>query len=222
VDIVVTNPSGESARAQTGYTYVDMPSAVFTDPISGARTTDVREADGQIVRFVDGHLIWTTGGKVFPGYVVTRGFDGAALIPAAALCKCELEVRFGLDAGERRAYLTADYGHDNPGTLVDLEVTEGALVATRSAVYPPGLHTLFGVATEMTPAGPMPIEGANVYLSFGSGGRATITDRNGLYEIRGLQERAMQLSTAKDGFAKVEATLSLTSSTQFDLQLVRR
>jgi hypothetical protein len=28
---------------------------------------------------------------------------------------CGFEVRFGSENGERRAYLTIDYGHDNPG-----------------------------------------------------------------------------------------------------------
>ena len=44
--------------------------------------------------------------------------------------------RFGTKDGERRAYLTADYGHENPGTLVDVDVVGGALFVKRLSVFP--------------------------------------------------------------------------------------
>ena len=51
---------------------------------------------------------------------------------------CAFIVRFGIKDGKRRAYLTVDYHDDNPGTLVDVEVANGALVVTQTELYPPG------------------------------------------------------------------------------------
>ena len=45
---------------------------------------------------------------------------------------CAFVVRFGIKDGKRRAYVTVDYGHDNPGTLVDVEVANAALVVTQT------------------------------------------------------------------------------------------
>ena len=87
-------------------------------------------------------------GEHLPGYVVRGTF-----ILAEASCQCWLAVRFGTRNGERRAYLTADYGHDNPGTVVDLEIAGGALVVRRTDVFVPGTHTLSGVVTEQTQSG---------------------------------------------------------------------
>ena len=68
--------------------------------------------------------------------------DGVAIywIGGGAVCQegCAFEVRFGDEGRRARAYLTADYGHDNPGTLVDVEVSQGALVVNRTLVFPPG------------------------------------------------------------------------------------
>ena len=61
----------------------------------------------------------------------------ASTLPAGHVCECEFEVRFGTENGERRAYLTADWGHDNPGTVVDLAVTGGTLVVRRDRTVSP-------------------------------------------------------------------------------------
>ena len=84
---------------------------VFTEAASGFSTSDVRDAQEQIVQFnTAGELIWGADGTRFAGYSV-----GGTFINADTLCKCRFEVRFGTNDGERRAYLTADYGHENPG-----------------------------------------------------------------------------------------------------------
>lgn len=91
-----------------------------------------------------------------------RYVDGN-FIPAEASCKCTLVVYFGTRNGERRAYLTADYIHDNPGTVVDLEIASGVLVVNRTNVFPPGTYTLSGVVTELTLKGQAPVEDAGVW-----------------------------------------------------------
>src|SRR6202043_3140072 len=94
---------------------------VFTEQASGFSTSDLRDAHEQIVQFnAANELIWTADGTHLPGYPV----QGNA-ISAEASCKCSLVVHFGTSNGERRAYLTADYIHDNPGTLVDLAIAGG-------------------------------------------------------------------------------------------------
>ena len=66
--------------------------------------------------------------------------DGRLIFIEGKICPeaCAFEVRFGTRDGERRAYLTVDYVHWNPGTLVDVEVAGGALVVTETDEYPPG------------------------------------------------------------------------------------
>jgi hypothetical protein len=80
--------------------------------------------------------IWTADGTRLPGYRLEHGYQGASFITGKICAEgCAFEVRFGTRNGERRAYLTADYGHDNPGTLVDVEVSGGALVVTRTSLF---------------------------------------------------------------------------------------
>src|SRR5206468_2049436 len=92
-----------------------------------------------------------------PGYLSSRD------LAAEPSCQCWLIVRFGSSNGERRAYLTADYIHFNPRTLVALDIAADALVVSRTAVFVPGTYTLSGFVTETTDAGERPIENAGVY-----------------------------------------------------------
>ena len=142
---------------------------VFVDAASGFSTSDVRDAQEQIVQFnTAGELIWTADGTRFAGYSV-----GGIFINADRLCQCRFEVRFGTNGGERRAYLTADYGHENPGTLVDLDVVSGALVAGRSSVGPAGSYTLSGIVTAVTVSGLTPdAEASGSPAIIRAGGRA--------------------------------------------------
>jgi hypothetical protein len=92
---------------------------VFTDPTSRLSTSDMRDADEQIVRFnTAGELIWAADESRHPGYPV-RG---------AVIRDGSLEVRFGTKDGERRAYVvfSTDYYHyPPPPTVVDFEVIDG-------------------------------------------------------------------------------------------------
>ena len=68
---------------------------VFTDVASGFSTSDVRDAQDQIVQFsTAGELIWTPDGTSFSGYA-----GSGAFVNAEALCKCWFEVRFGVRDG---------------------------------------------------------------------------------------------------------------------------
>jgi hypothetical protein len=190
---------------------------VFTDAATGFSTTDVRDAQDQVVQFTsDGVLVWTPGNIGLPGY------PGQGLtVIADAVCRCWFEVRFGTKDGERRAYLTADYGHDNPGSIVDLEVVGGALVVTRTQVFPPGTFTLFGVVTE-APAGVVGVEGVLIQRGYETGWLSAVTDSHGFYEIRGLYTRTDEIHASKHGYEAVKQTLAIDGDTRLDFQLVRR
>ena len=90
--------------------------AVFTDPISGFSTSDVRDVQGQIVRFnTADELIWTADGTRFPEFIVDGNF-----IAYHHKADKFFQVRFGTKDGERRAYLSGLRG--TPATILDLSV----------------------------------------------------------------------------------------------------
>jgi hypothetical protein len=189
---------------------------LFTEPSTGFSTTDARDAQDEIVQFsTKGELIWTADGTTLPGYPAQD-----VLIPCTP-CEGWLEVRFGTKDGERRAYLTVDYGHDNPGTVVDLEMIAGALVVRRTAIYPPGTYTLSGTVTEVTNGAVIPVADAGVYRSYGSGWQAATTDATGFYEIRGLYDRTDAVAVSKEGYRTQETTVAVAGDTRFDVRLVR-
>ena len=100
---------------------------VFTEPRTGFSTSDVRDVQDQILQFtVASELVWTADNTRLTGYrVSTDTFgDTPSVHIEGRICPqgCVFVVRFGATAGGRRAYLTVDYGHDNPGTVVDVEV----------------------------------------------------------------------------------------------------
>jgi len=223
VDIVVVNPSGERASATGSYTYVVSPLQTFQEADTGFSTSDLYDAEGEVVQInTAGHLIFPADGIGLPGHAVTGGNSGEIYIPVEALCSCWLEVRFGTKDGERRAYLTAEYGHNNPGTLVDVGVSNGGLVVSRTTQYPPGTFVLSGIVTELTAAGAVPVEGLAVNLLVGDGYRTSTTDSSGYYEIRGLQARASAIYIDLDGYERVHRSVSMSGDTRLDLQLVRR
>jgi len=188
---------------------------VFRESSSGFATSDVRDAQEHIVQFTTaGKIIWTADGTEFNGHTG----DG----PINAFCQCWFDVRFGTSGGERRAYLTADYGHDNPGTVVALEVVNGALVMTQTTMYPPGSYTLSGVVTTATGGGPEPLEGVDVYFPLRGGWRAARTDKDGEYKIQGLYNGSLNVSAQKAGYLTESRPVSISADTRFDVQLVRR
>ena len=173
----------------------------FVEASSGFSTTEVRDAQEQIVQFSTANeLIWTADGTHLPGYRVMtlEGFaNGPVHFIEGKICpeSCAFEVRFGTRDGERRAYLTVDYGHDNPGTLVDVEVVSGALVVTKTGVFPPGTFTLSGVVTEVTGGRTAPVAGVSVYRSMTTGWQSATTDHKGFYSIAGMYDSTGEVAT---------------------------
>jgi hypothetical protein len=193
--------------------------AVFRDS-GGFSTSDLRDAQDQIIQISSSsELIWTADGTRLPGYRVTGG--PTAYFIEGRICPegCAFEVRFGTEDGERRAYLTVDYGHDNPGTVVDVEVTGGELLVTQTDVYPPGTPTLSGIVTGTTAGGPAPLEGVVVARAISTGWRTTGTDRNGFYEIHGLIDGNNSVYIAKDGYEKRTMMVLMAGNTRFDIEL---
>jgi hypothetical protein len=99
---------------------------VFSDPATSFMTSDVRDAQGQIVRFdvASNSLIWVGDGRSFSGYPVNGLFIRADRF---------FQVRFGTD-GERRAYFTETV----TTTICDIEVVGGQLVITGTNLRVPG------------------------------------------------------------------------------------
>jgi hypothetical protein len=195
---------------------------VFTESASGFATSDLRDAQDQIVRFnTAGELIWVTDGTRLPGFKVTNDREYSI---EGKICSvvCFFVVRFGTKDGERRAYLTVDYIHDNPGTLVDVEVADRSLVVTETDLFPPGSPTLSGVVTEITPTGPTLVRGVSVYRLVISGWRSAITDDDGSYRIRGLIEGVAAVSIVDDRYVKKSSEVLINGDTRFDIELVRR
>src|SRR5207253_4580850 len=132
-------------------------------------------------------------------------------------------VRFGTRDGERRAYLTADYIHDNPGSLVDLEIAAGVLVVSRTNVFAPGTYTLSGVITEVTKTGQVPLESAGVWRldEEGSGYQVGTSDKNGFYELHGLYDGSRAIEVFKEGYDTLRSDVPINGETRFDIQLPR-
>jgi hypothetical protein len=101
--------------------------AVFSDPDSGVMTSDVRDVQGQIVRFnmANGSLIWVADGRSFSGYPVSGLFIRDDRF---------FQVRFGTADGQRRAYFTEAVAT----TICDVEVVGGQLSITPTNVKVPG------------------------------------------------------------------------------------
>ena len=199
---------------------------IFNDPLTGLSTSDVRAAQDQIVRFTTaGELVWMPDGTHLPGHFVQGpGYQSSSNVAAEPSCQCWLVVRFGASSGERRAYLTADYIHFNPRTVVGLEIAGGALIVKRTDVFPPGTYTLSGLVTEASETGLTPIENASVYRldEEESGWDQTTTDRNGFYQIHGLTDGSRLTGFTKDGYEKVEQAFPIHGDMRFDIQLIRR
>jgi len=200
---------------------------VFTDAATGFSTSDLRDAQEQILQLsTAGELIWTADGTRLPGF---RTYVDAGQSPPASLIEgnmcpewCAFEIRFGTRDGERRAYLTVDYGHWNPGTLVDVEVVGGAVVLTETGIYPPGTLTLSGVVTEEVSGRRTPVEGAGVSRLVGGGWRAAKSDENGFYQIPGLYDGTAMVVARKEGYEAVDVAVTIKGDTRYDVELVRR
>ena len=216
-----SNPTAPAPSAPSAPSSVSQPNpgalVVFKDPLTGLFTSDVRDAQDHVVRFTTtNELIWIDGTHL-PGHGL---FSGAA----EASCQCWLVVRFGAMNGERRAYLTADVGHSNPGTVVNLAIAGSALVVSWSDLFPPGTYTLSGVVTESTATGLVPIENAEVWRldEEQSGWDHNTTDKNGFYQIHGLSDGSQPATFSKEGYQKIDQNVPVHGDTRFDVQLLRR
>jgi len=212
-----SNPAVAPPSAPSGVSQPTPPAlVVFKDPLTGLSTSDVRDARGHVVQFnTASDLIWIDG-----THLSGHGVDYLQ----EASCQCWLVVRFGAADGERRAYMTGDIGHYNPGTLVDLEITGSTLVVSWTDLFPPGTYTLSGYLTEATATGLVPIENANVdRLNEEQGGwDHTTTDKNGFYELHGLLDGSRKAEFGKDGYRQIEQNVQVQGDTRSDVQLVRR
>jgi hypothetical protein len=204
---------------------------VFSESTSGFSTTDLRDVQEQVVQFnTANELIWTADGARLPGFEVDKShYPGTAFInvvgASRVICPtgCAFEVRFGTKDGERRAYLTMDYVHDNPGTLVDVEVSGGALVVSKTNVFAPGTFTLSGTVTELTDTGERPVEAVSVYRLVASGWRAATTDKSGFYQLAGMYDGTNTVTAVKEGYQEQSRRdVAIKGDTRFDIQLVRR
>ncbi|MBA2260328.1 MAG: carboxypeptidase regulatory-like domain-containing protein [Acidobacteria bacterium] len=93
---------------------------------------------------------------------------------------------------------------------------------TQSEVFPPGTPTLSGIVAELTPAGPVPLSGVNVWRRVTTGARITTTDKDGLYSIPGLIDATDTFFVSKEGYQSHSQNLTMNGDTRFDVQLVRR
>ena len=123
--VTITGNFGGSRTATVNVT-VPPVLAVFSEP-SGFMTSDVRDVQGQIVRFdtANNALIWAADGRSFSGYPVSGDFIGADRT---------FQVRFGTENGERRAYFT----ETGPATICDINVVNGQLTILPTNVPVPG------------------------------------------------------------------------------------
>jgi hypothetical protein len=197
----------------------------FKDPLTGLSISDVRDAQDHIVQFTTAReLVWIDGTHL-PGHSALGPGESFFNLAEEPSCQCWLVVHFGASHGERRAYLTADYIHFNPRTVVALEIAGGKLMVSRTDVFPPGTYSLSGIVTEATETGLTPIENVGVYRlnQEGGGWDETMTDDNGFYEIRGLTDGSRLTGFSKNGYQKVEqADFSIHCDMRFDVQLIRR
>ena len=198
----------------------------FVESSSGFSTTDVRDADDQVIQINSANeLIWTPDGTRLMGYGVRtfQGTHGVVTYIEGSICGgCDaFEVRFGTAGGQRRAYLTVDYGHDNPGTLVNVEVAGGRLVVTTTDVFAPGSFTLSGQVTEVVDGRMVPVPGVSVYRGMTTGWQEATTDQNGLYLLRGMYASSDQVATIKDGYLDSSQAVPITGDTRFDIRLMR-
>ena len=224
-----SNPSA-APSAPLAASAVSQPSAgalvVFTDPVTGLSTSGVHDAQGHVVQFTTANeLIWIDGTRLTGHQVDGPGHRMTGNVAPEASCQCWFVVRFGAINGERRAYLTADVGHSNPGTVVDLAITGTALVVRWSDLFPPGTYTLSGVISEATATGLVPIENADVWRldEEQSGWDHSATDRNGFYQLHGLFDGSRQATFSKDGYQKLDpGDVPVHGDTRFDVQLLRR
>jgi Carboxypeptidase regulatory-like domain len=81
-------------------------------------------------------------------------------------------------------------------------------------------YTLSGVVSEMTPTGPVPIQGA-VVVQRNAVSTQAVTDANGRYILTGLSTSSYTVSISMDGFMIETKGVTMTGDTQLDIRLER-
>ncbi len=114
-DMMGDDGGADDMSGDGGEDDIDAELAVFEDPDSDFTTQDVRDVDGQIVRFnaTLRQLIWVEDDLAFDGFDV----DGNLLSNGF------FTVRFGTEDGVRQAYFT----ETTPPTICDITVMNGQL-----------------------------------------------------------------------------------------------
>ena len=216
----------ETFRLPTATSPVPQPSPVapgliqFREPSTGFTTTDLHDAYDQILQLNSaGELIWTADGTRLSGYQASGTFYIQGKICSQG---CAFEVRYGSKDGDRRAYLTVDYGHDNPGTLVDVEVTSAGLQVTQTSLFPPGSPTLTGTVTELTATGRVPVDGVLIARPVRGGWQGTTTGADGSYRIPGLINDTAIVEVRKAGYAVLRQGVVVNGDTRFDVEIIRQ
>jgi hypothetical protein len=205
----------------------------FREPATGFSTTDLYDAHDRVIQFTKtGDLVWTADGTRLAGYSLLPDAYNPWGPPTYWITPPKtgnnlygnggFSIRFGSFEGRRRAYLTQDYGHYNPGTLVAVEVVGGALVVTQTSSYPPGTPTLSGVVTRWTPDGPVPLPGATLYRGIPGGVQDATTNEHGSYELRGLLTGTDTVSVMKEGYRTVSLDVTIDGDRRLDFELVRQ
>ncbi len=199
----------------------------FVESSTGFSTTDVRDADDQVIRINSANeLIWTPDGTRLKGYSVKtiQGSHGVVTFIEGSICDAcyAFEVRFGTANGERRAYLTVDYGHDNPGTLVDVELAGGRLVVRATDVFAPGSYTLSGEVTEVVNGRVVPVVGVSVYRGMTTGWQGARTDQRGFYSLGGMYTSSDDVAVSDDKYRPFRQVVPINGDTRFDIRLDSR
>jgi hypothetical protein len=92
-------------------------------------------------------------------------------------------------------------------------------VSSPTSIVPPATFTLSGTVTEMTEAGPAPVEGALVSETHSGWDR--ITDADGHYSVSGLPGTSTSVSVVKQGYVTQTRTVTMNSDTKLDVQIER-
>ena len=92
-------------------------------------------------------------------------------------------------------------------------------IPTVPVAPPQPTFTISGVISAVTPARPTPLEGVQVFVS----GHRTTTDREGRYNISGLEPNAFgfDITASKAGYGSETTTLTKSGDATVDMQLVR-
>jgi hypothetical protein len=220
-----TAPSASLAPAPAAPSHPTL--RVFQEVGTGFSTTDLYDVEDEALQLSRaGELIWGQDGTRFPGYAFDSRLHDGVLVHwiSGPICPegCSFEVRFGTRNGDRRAYLTIDYGHWNLGTLVDVEPAGGALVATLTEQVPPGSPTVSGSVWEQGRGGRLPVAGAIVGVIVTSGWQEGTTDSRGFYRIPGVVDATRAFHVRRDGFVSAEGRLTIRGDTVLDVELVRK